>query len=101
MIDPAIHSLHLGPGFCTQENLFGIAYLALYVLNSALAALVWLSIYRILRRIRWCRLGWTDIALTKHILEPNAEEEEIVMAESGGEGPGKVCGNYGRKWKRY
>lgn len=51
LIDPAIQSWHLGPGLCTRDNLFGVGYLVLLVVNYILAFLALYAVLAVLGRI--------------------------------------------------
>ena len=49
LIDPAIRSWNLGPGFCTRDNLFGVSYVLLLVVNYMVAVLALYAVFAILR----------------------------------------------------
>lgn len=53
LFDPAIHFLNLGPGLCTVDNLFGLGYLLLVVLNYFIAFAAVCACLRALGRLRW------------------------------------------------
>ncbi|RMZ66685.1 hypothetical protein GMOD_00002044 [Pyrenophora seminiperda CCB06] len=66
LIDPAIHFLRIGPGLCTRDNLFGLGYLVLMVINCGLVyytICVLLAIFAKLfgwyRGMQKMRLPWT------------------------------------------
>ncbi|RYN74433.1 hypothetical protein AA0117_g6861 [Alternaria alternata] len=51
LIDPAIRSWNLGPGFCTRDNLFGVSYVLLLVVNYMVAVLALYAVFAILGKI--------------------------------------------------
>jgi hypothetical protein len=86
LVDPAIKLSHLGPGFCTRDNLFGVGYLVLLVLNYALAIVTFYTVFGILRRFRWWRavtgaIKHSEERLKEYDLSP--EERAVARAEQG------------------
>jgi hypothetical protein len=96
LVDPALRFSHLGPGFCTRDNLFGVGYLVILVLNYVFAIIAFLAVFGVLRRFgRWRAV--TRVAKhTELKLEENdvgSEERAMMRAEQGESSwsMGKVC----------
>jgi hypothetical protein len=92
LVDPTIRSWHLGPGFCTRDNLFGVGYLLVLAVNYTLAVLAFCAVFAILGRI----VCWRNTARAS-----NTTEDKFIHREKGGElksldraerGEGSWCG---------
>jgi hypothetical protein len=77
LVDPAIQFSRLGPGFCTRDNLFGVGYLVLLVLNYALAIVAFYAVFGILKRFRW----WRAVARAMKHSEERLKEYDLSLEE--------------------
>jgi hypothetical protein len=95
LVDPAIRSWHLGPGFCTRDNLFGVGYLLLLAVNYILVILAFCVAFAVLGRI----VCWRGFARKGSEMEERLgggnkawEVRNLDRAERGEGGwVGKVC----------
>jgi hypothetical protein len=97
LVDPAIRFSNLGPGFCTRDNLFGVGYVVLLVLNYALAIVAFYVVFGVFRKFKWWRavareMKHTEERLKEYDMSP--EDRAIVRAEQGE-------GGWGAKIKSY
>jgi hypothetical protein len=86
LIDPAIRSWGLGPGYCTRDNLFGVAYLVVLAVNYVLAILAFYMILAVLRRLVCCRSTARDIKRVNDGVvgeEKGGDVEGLDRAERG------------------
>ncbi|KAF2846822.1 hypothetical protein T440DRAFT_471525 [Plenodomus tracheiphilus IPT5] len=89
-LDPALRSIHLGPGFCTSDNLYGLSYLLLLVLNYALAFIAFGVVWRFLSRLHWWNVVSRIFRRRNRRLEAIRTEEDVVRAERGEKESSKV-----------
>jgi hypothetical protein len=86
LVDPVLRFLYLGPGFCTRDNLFGVGYSVLLILNYTLAIAAFYVVFGALRRCGWRRAVARKMKLTEERLaehDMGSEERAIVRAEQG------------------
>jgi hypothetical protein len=94
LIDPAIRSWNLGPGFCTRDNLFGVAYLVVLGVNYVLALLAFCTMLAVLRRLLCCTCARREGKRRDDVVggDKSAELKGLDRAERGEGGwMGKVC----------
>jgi hypothetical protein len=99
LVDPALRFSRLGPGFCTRDNLFGVGYLVLLVLNYALAIIALFAVFGVLRRFGWRKAvtrGSKHIEKTLKENDMGSEERATMRAEQGESSwsMGKVCTDF-------
>jgi hypothetical protein len=89
LIDPAIRSWNLGPGFCTRDNLFGVSYVLLLIVNYMVAVLALYAVFAILGKI----VCWRGFARKDTRTREKAMDWRSVDRLERGEGSwvGKVC----------
>jgi hypothetical protein len=89
LIDPAIRSWNLGPGFCTRDNLFGVSYVLLLVVNCMVAVLALYAVFAILGKI----VCWRGFAGKDTRTRDKALDWRSADRLERGEGGwvGKVC----------
>lgn len=90
LIDPALRSMHVGPGFCTADNLFGVAYVLLLLMNYTVAFAFFCGCWKALCRFRWCRATWRTLRRTTDTPTPSEAEQSFGRAERGEGNWGKV-----------
>jgi hypothetical protein len=83
LVDPVLRFAHLGPGFCTRDNLFGVGYLVLLVLNYTLAIVAFYVVFGGLRRLgrRRSETKHTEQKLEEYNM--GSEDRAIVRTEQG------------------
>ncbi|KAG9188709.1 hypothetical protein G6011_07414 [Alternaria panax] len=82
LIDPAIRSWNLGPGFCTRDNLFGVGYLLLLAVNYIVAILALYVVFAVLGKI----VCWRGFARKGTRTEDRAMEWRSMDRVERGEG---------------
>lgn len=92
LIDPALRSLRLGPGFCTADNLYGLSYLLLLMLNYAFAFIAFCAVWKAMSRFRWCRAMFRILQWRSRGLETMQGDEDVARAERGERKSAKVGG---------